>query len=716
MKGERSKENIIQAEKVPFRLHPRVFAALGADLVTNDVVAIIELAKNSYDACATRVDVRFGANGKQDLWLEVEDDGIGMSRETIDDAWCVVATPYRNLHPFTQKGKRSRRTSGAKGLGRLSAARLGKRLEMLTKCADEPCWQVAVDWTSLSNAGDIGACYVERRRYPEPCPLKETGTRIRLLGLNAKWDEDKIHDLRDNLSRLVSPFSQIDDFHIYFTPVGEKDSPVEIEAPNFLSQPPYSIKGDLDKSGSLAWRYVYSPNKGAKRSEKYTLPWTAVREELKDDDSKESRRPRCGPFSFEVRAWDIGKEDIAEIADRFDLQRSNIRRSIRVFKGISLYRDGILVLPKSDTARDWLGLDLRRVSRVGTRLSTSQIVGYVEITADENRDIEDTSDRERLVNSPAVTEFQQLIKHIVELLETQREKDREAGEPEPPLQDLFSDLSPEKLITDVNDIVAEGGTAGDALPVVNEFGRKAEKARRQLQQRLIYYSRLATVGTIAQSLVHEVRNKTMIIGRFLASVKEYLTNGSGDGLLKRQLELANNAVESLTRLADTFAPLASRSFRRRRRDCVIEDIVRDCVEARSQYMERVQIEAKIPQSATRVAVDPGELFAIVLNLLDNSLYWVAQSTSGDKRVEFRVVKSADGSRIKVEIHDSGPGITSGDEEKIFWPGVTRKPGGIGMGLTVVSELVSEYGGKMRLLHPGRLGGASFVFDVPMAKA
>ena len=45
-------------DKIPFRLHPRVFSSLGSDLVTNDVVAIIELVKNSYDANATKVDIR----------------------------------------------------------------------------------------------------------------------------------------------------------------------------------------------------------------------------------------------------------------------------------------------------------------------------------------------------------------------------------------------------------------------------------------------------------------------------------------------------------------------------------------------------------------------------------------------------------------------------------------------------------------------------------
>jgi signal transduction histidine kinase len=36
-----------------------------------------------------------------------------------------------------------------------------------------------------------------------------------------------------------------------------------------------------------------------------------------------------------------------------------------------------------------------------------------------------------------------------------------------------------------------------------------------------------------------------------------------------------------------------------------------------------------------------------------------------------------------------------------------------MGLTVAAELVSDHGGKISLVQPGRLGGATFVFDVPL---
>ena len=93
---------------------------------------------------------------------------------------------------------------------------------------------------------------------------------------------------------------------------------------------------------------------------------------LKVDDRSdlEPSRATCGPFEFEIRAWDLGSDDTLEIQERFDISKTSVRAAIRAHKGISIYRDEILVLPKSEGARDWLGLDLRRVSRVGTRLST----------------------------------------------------------------------------------------------------------------------------------------------------------------------------------------------------------------------------------------------------------------------------------------------------------------------------------------------------------
>ena len=157
-------------------------------------------------------------------------------------------------------------------------------------------------------------------------------------------------------------------------------------------------------------------------------------------------------------------------------------------------RDEILVLPKSDQARDWLGLDLRRVSKVGVRISTSQVVGYVAITGEDNPGIKDTSDRERLVSCLESAEFEEALKAIVGLLEVERLKDRYAHEDKPqPMQELFDQLSAEDLIAEVISLAEEGADASEAVPLLTAFNKSLDKARKTIQERFVHYSRMATV-------------------------------------------------------------------------------------------------------------------------------------------------------------------------------------------------------------------------------
>ena len=127
-----------RAKRVALRFHARALAALGRDLVTDDVVAVMELVKNAYDAGATCVDIRIRWTGKGEdasetegeSYIEIEDDGHGMDLATIRDVWCVIGTPFRRDSTVTKVRGRSRAVTGEKGLGRLSAARLGKRLRL----------------------------------------------------------------------------------------------------------------------------------------------------------------------------------------------------------------------------------------------------------------------------------------------------------------------------------------------------------------------------------------------------------------------------------------------------------------------------------------------------------------------------------------------------------------------------------------------------------
>lgn len=706
-----------QLEPVAFRFHPRALAALGRDLVTNDVVAVMELVKNAYDALASRVDVRI-RNAPEDGGpprIEVVDDGQGMDYATIRDVWCVVATPFRSRQPVSGTGSRARPVTGEKGLGRLAAARLGRSLEIVTKSERGPVLHFSVNWDELLKASDPAAAGFVVSELPAAAFDARHGTRVGIGGLSSDWDDARIDELRRHLARLVSPFANRDDFslRVQVEDRGGTSDDRPITPPAFMSRPKYAIEGRVDERGNIEARYRYRPLRGETRDRRFRDGPPAVREPTAPAEHSEAAAAEsdCGPFEFEIRAWDLTQDDTRDIAEHFREARSHVRGAIRSQQGVSLYRDDVLVLPKSDDARDWLDLDLRRVSRVGTRLSTSQIVGCVRITKRGNPRIADTSDREGLVSNPASIAFRERITRIVTLLEIERDSDRikDTGR----ATDLFSNVSADDLVEKLEQLRDRGGDMDTAVRAARRFGDDLQRRRAAIERRFGYYNRLAVIGTIAQMVVHEIRNRTTVIGRGLRKAGA-LAERVRDEIVMQALNMAKESTAALDTLAERFAPLAGRGYRSGRRTSVVEESIERCLgmQGREIRSGRVAVDTR-PATRTQVQIDPAELDAVVLNLVANAVYWL-QRRDGDRRLGFRVTPGPSPGRVAVAVDDSGPGIDAEDRDRVFWPGVTRKPDGMGMGLTVASEIVDGHGGRIRTTVPGRLGGATFDFDLPAA--
>ena len=697
----------------------------------------MELVKNSYDALATRVQIRIhtatpdeeGSSSADDgstdsdtdpdsaqaepSYIEILDDGVGMDYKTIRDVWCVVATPFRHKNPVSSKPGRSRAATGDKGLGRLSAARLGRSFEMTTKTTSGSPLKFSLSWDDMFGADDTAGLAFPLEKVPASALPETQGTLIRISRLNEEWTSEKIDKLRANLSRFVSPFASKTDFSLLLdTQEGGGETKIEeIEPPSFMSKPKYSIQGAVDQAGTIRWTYRYRPLDAEGRTISRSEDWPTLRDSLLQEgaDRLSPEFPGCGPFEFDIRAWDLTVEDTRDIAEHFKESRSHIRAAIKSQWGVSVYRDDVLVLPKSEAARDWLGMDIRRISKVGTRLSTSQVVGCVRITKAKNPAIVDTSDRENLVSNTATLAFRLLLRSIVFLLEDERDEDRirDTGT----TQNLFAALDAEPLVVQLDEIESQDGTVSEAIKVVRDFRVRLDRSRAQIERRFGYYNRLAVVGTIAQLVIHEIRNRTTSIGRGLSKAAA-LVDRFGEAATKRAVGVAGGSVRALEALADRFAPLASRGYRPGRRSSVLEESIGRCIEMQHAEIQSHAISVEVPSSSTRVRVDPGELDAIILNLLSNSVYWLTRKPA-DRRLRFRLRADSPPGRVRVFVDDSGPGIDIEDRDRVFWPGVTRKPNGIGMGLTVASELVDAHGGRMRTTVPGELGGATFDFDVPL---
>ena len=122
------------------RIRPRarLLRTIGAELISSEVVAVIELVRNSYDADATKVALVFGSPEDPNLAnLELRDNGHGMTREILLGPWLEPATDHKSSGgggpTGGERSPRGRRRLGSKGVGRFAAQRLGTQLELRTR-------------------------------------------------------------------------------------------------------------------------------------------------------------------------------------------------------------------------------------------------------------------------------------------------------------------------------------------------------------------------------------------------------------------------------------------------------------------------------------------------------------------------------------------------------------------------------------------------------
>jgi PAS domain S-box-containing protein len=142
------------------------------------------------------------------------------------------------------------------------------------------------------------------------------------------------------------------------------------------------------------------------------------------------------------------------------------------------------------------------------------------------------------------------------------------------------------------------------------------------------------------------------------------------------------------------------------------DLVRASVDAiRPQIGEEIALEVQVAPEVGAASGDADRMQQVLVNLLDNAVKY------GDSPVTVRA-EPVNGS-VRISVADAGPGITLGEQERIFEkfyradPQLTRAPGGTGLGLYISRELVERMGGRLEVRSkPG--AGATFVVELPRA--
>ena len=133
------------------RFSTAILRLLGEELNPSPDQGILELIKNSYDADAKRCTVELKGVHIRGGSIRLSDDGIGMTAAEIRNGWLIVGDSMKSRSETSPSG---RLLVGSKGLGRLGALRLGRKVELTTRPKSEPGvqYRMEIDWAAFEEA------------------------------------------------------------------------------------------------------------------------------------------------------------------------------------------------------------------------------------------------------------------------------------------------------------------------------------------------------------------------------------------------------------------------------------------------------------------------------------------------------------------------------------------------------------------------------------
>ncbi|MEJ2718079.1 MAG: ATP-binding protein, partial [Deltaproteobacteria bacterium] len=229
---------------------------------------------------------------------------------------------------------------------------------------------------------------------------------------------------------------------------------------------------------------------------------------------------------------------------------------------------------------------------------------------------------------------------------------------------------------------------------------------------LVKAQRMAAWRDVARRIAHEIKNPLTPIQLNAQRIRrKYMDTMEGDNdTLDQCTSTIINQVEQLKNMVNEFSKFA----RMPSANPVPDDlnaVISDVVELFAQGNERVHFSFEPDPSVPTFDLDREQMKRALVNLLDNAVSAVVDG--GEIAVLTRY--DADLSMVCIEVADSGVGVHPKDKDRLFEPYYSTKPGGTGLGLTIVSTIVSDHNGFIRVKETAG-GGATFVIELPVRKS
>lgn len=242
---------------------------------------------------------------------------------------------------------------------------------------------------------------------------------------------------------------------------------------------------------------------------------------------------------------------------------------------------------------------------------------------------------------------------------------------------------------------------------------------------LIAAQRSSAWQEVARRMAHEIKNPLTpiqlsaerIAKRFGATQENgnaadeiHTTDGQTVNVIKQGTDTILREVRSLKAMVDEFSRFA-RLPEARPEAGDLSEIVEQVIELYRGRLEGAWIVSELAADLPPVKIDAEQMKRVFVNLIDNALEALSDTADGAVTVTTRHDAARD--IVVAQVSDNGKGIPPADLQRLFQPYFSTKGRGTGLGLAIVHRIISEHGGKIKVVG-NQPKGAKFIIELPVA--
>ena len=682
-----------------FRANSHLLKLLGDELIGDDRLAVFELVKNAYDADAESVDVELNIKGESSNIIVSDNNGIGMSKHDFITKWMEIGTKSKRGENRLRTDRFKRLPLGEKGVGRLAVHKLGTKLKINSKREDSEEIEIHIDWLQLIDSSQyIEDAFVDIEELSSPGYFKpgRTGTRIEISKLNnIDWSRGDIRRLKRMLTSLISPFGKNSDFKVNFRAPGrEKDLEGMPDAEDILNSAIWKYSFIINGKGELSYQIKFNPPKTFKglavekiKEEKVPLElitptkgeWLSRDEKLRENLILKAQDIKgIGEIKGVIYVF-LQQQEILNALGNAQI----IKNYLKEQSGIRIYRDGVRVFNYGEPYDDWLGLNTGRINRPGKKIHNGMVIGSLDLSLELSNGLREKTNREGFDDNNKYRIFKWIISSLVEKFHLLHAEQRDSitklikGNK---VTEKLSRFRFEDNISDLKQTIKKHG-------LEKEMSGKLSLIEQEFMQMREVTINSGIAGINLAVIFHEVERG---VDELNESIKR---SESHDLIIKR--------AEHLSKLLEGFAPLLKRNEQKTFSIKSLILKIKDLSEHRFEH-HKVIFSCPLfddPQQDFKIKAPVGLIQAAITNILDNAIHWTRLKYETSNEIGYRPAIRIQGlpdhfpEGPALVILDNGKGFNIPVQEAVK-PFKTTRPGGMGLGLYYVEQVMEAINGKL----------------------